>query len=179
MMNAPQPPTAPNAPAAPQQPMGAIVPSDISSHIEDLAATHTMEQLQQKNSVAPSTINVLAMELLQGELDSYARELTLAQAAKQKEAGPTGTIAERKPAELRNSVDEINRILGSGATPMQRPQGQTQMAAQGGIIGYAQGTPNPNEPEMDQDSFIAEYGQEAWDLVEEYPEVATTLGLTV
>ena len=63
-MNMAQPPTPPNAPATPQPLMGASVPNDVSSHIEDLADTHTMEQLKQKNRVAPSTINVLAMEKL-------------------------------------------------------------------------------------------------------------------
>lgn len=175
-MNMAQPPTPPNAPAPPQPLMGASVPNDVSSHIEDLADTHTMEQLKQKNRIAPSTYNVLAMEKLQGEINATARELALAQAAKQREDGPTGTIAERKPAELRNSVDELNRILGAGAAPMQQPQGQPQMAAQGGIIGYSNGGMN-DQPKVDAGSFVAEYGQEALDLIDEYPEAANMLGL--
>ena len=175
-MNMAQPPTPPNAPATPQPLMGASIPSDVGSHIEDLADTHTMEQLKQKNRIAPSTYNVLAMEKLQGEINATARELALAQAAKQREDGPTGTIAERKPAELRNSVDELNRILGAGAAPMQQPQGQPQMAAQGGIIGYSNGGMN-DQPKVDAGSFVAEYGQEALDLIDEYPEAANMLGL--
>ena len=56
-MNMAQPPAPPNAPATPQPLMGASVPNDVSSHIEDLADTHTMEQLKQKNRIAPSTYN--------------------------------------------------------------------------------------------------------------------------
>jgi hypothetical protein len=175
-MNMAQPPTPPNAPATPRPLMGASIPSDANSYIDDLADTYTMEQLKQKNRIAPSTYNVLAMEKLQGEINATARELALAQAAKQQEDGITGTIAERKPAELRNSVDELNRILGAGAAPMQQPQGQPQMAAQGGIIGYSNGGMN-DQPKVDAGSFVAEYGQEALDLIDEYPEAANMLGL--
>lgn len=175
-MNMAQPPAAPNAPVTPRPLIGASIPSDADSYIEDLTDTHTLEQLKESHRIAPSTYKVLAMEKVQGEVDAAVRALTLAQAAQQEESGLT--IAERKPVELRNSVDELNKILGSGAAPMQQPQRQTQMAAQGGIIGYANGGMN-DQPEMDQDSFIAEYGQEAFDLLDEYPEVAETLGLAI
>jgi hypothetical protein len=176
MAQSPAAPTAPNAPVTPRPLIGASIPSDADSYIEDLADTQTLEQLKESHRIAPSTYKVLAMEKVQGEVDAAVRALTLAQAAQQEESGLT--IAERKPVELRNSVDELNKILGSGAAPMQQPQRQTQMAAQGGIIGYANGGMN-DQPEMDQDSFIAEYGQEAFDLVDEYPEAANILGLGV
>tara|TARA_R100000315_G_scaffold61849_1_gene41340 strand:- start:573 stop:2699 length:2127 start_codon:yes stop_codon:yes gene_type:complete len=159
-MNMAQPPTPPNAPATPRPLMGASIPSDVGSHIEDLADTHTMEQLKQKNRIAPSTYNVLAMEKLQGEINATARELALAQAAKQQEDGITGTIAERKPAELRNSVDELNRILGAGAAPMQQPQGQPQMAAQGGIIGYSNGGGVGGTEEVSWGELASEIGSD-------------------
>ena len=160
-MNIAQPPTPPNAPATPRPLMGASIPSDANSYIDDLADTYTMEQLKQKNRIAPSTYNVLAMEKLQGEINATARELKLAQAAKQQEDGITGTIAERKPAELRNSVDELNRILGAGAAPMQQPQGQTQMAAQGGIIGYSNGGGVEETEEVSWGELASEIGSDA------------------
>jgi hypothetical protein len=159
-MNMAQPPTPPNAPATPRPLMGASIPSDANSYIDDLADTHTMEQLKQKNRIAPSTYNVLAMEKLQGEINATARELAIAQAAKQQEDGITGTIAERKPAELRNSVDELNRILGAGAAPMQQPQGQTQMAAQGGIIGYSNGGGVEETEEVSWGELASEIGSD-------------------
>jgi len=144
-------------------------PSDFGNEIDDLSEAYSPQQLQQKYAITKELKYLLALQ----KVTSIVQEAERSLAASQEQT--EGNVKDQLERGLMERAEDVIGLLGG-----QQPQGQTQMVAQGGIIGYSNGGDVEEEVvEVDEKGFLEQAGSDVWNWAKENPGDAALLGLTL
>tara|TARA_R110001599_G_scaffold43477_2_gene130054 strand:- start:391 stop:2262 length:1872 start_codon:yes stop_codon:yes gene_type:complete len=142
-------------------------PSDFGNEIDDLSEAYSPQQLQQKYAITKELKYLLALQ----KVTSIVQEAQRSLAASQEQT--EGNVKDQLERGLMERAEDVIGLLG-------QPQGQTQMVAQGGIVGYSNGGDVEEDVvEVDEKGFLEQAGSDVWNWAKENPGDAALLGFTL
>ena len=136
-------------------------PSEFGTSVDDLAAAYSPQELQKRYKVTKELVYLLALQKLKSEMDAAQRSLAMSQQQ------TPGTVKQQLENQvMQGKMQEASGIMSQMPQMMQR---QPQMAAQGGIVGYAPGGLKDDEVVASQEDIASNLGDDFLQDLQENP----------
>ena len=137
-------------------------PSEFGTSVDDLAAAYSTQELQKRYKVTKELVYLLALQKLKSEMDAAQRTLAMSQQQ------TPGTVKQQLENQvMQGKMKEASGIMSQA--PLMERQQQPQMAAQGGIVGYAPGGLKDDEVVASQEDIASNLGDDFLQDLQENP----------
>jgi len=137
-------------------------PSEFGTSVDDLAAAYSTQELQKRYKVTKELVYLLALQKLKSEMDAAQRTLAMSQQQ------TPGTVKQQLENQvMQGKMQEASGIMSQ--IPLMARQQQPQMAAQGGIVGYAPGGLKDDEVVASQEDIASNLGDDFLQDLQENP----------
>ena len=146
-------------------------PSEFGTSVDDLAAAYSPQELQKRYKVTKELVYLLALQKVKSEMDAAQRSLAMSQQQ------TPGTVKQQLESQvMQGKMQEASGIMSQ--MPLMAQQ-QPQMAAQGGIVGYAPGGgAEEGTEEVSYVDLAKEFGTDALDWAINNPVEAALIGIS-